>query len=82
MRLLGGYSDNFGVAKCLFFLSPVPAETHPERLLRLSDVVELTALSRATVYRQVAAGSFPAPVKIAGASRWSGERDRAASSRP
>jgi prophage regulatory protein len=51
--------------------SPVRAETRPDRLLRLDDVVELTALSRATVYRQVAAGNFPAPVKIAGASRWS-----------
>jgi prophage regulatory protein len=41
-----------------------------DRLLRLGDVIQLTALSRATVYRQVAAGSFPAPVKIASASRW------------
>ncbi|MCB1373378.1 MAG: AlpA family phage regulatory protein [Rhodobacteraceae bacterium] len=27
-------------------------------------------MCRATVYRMVATGSFPAPVKIAGASRW------------
>lgn len=53
-------------------LSPTlaPADSQPDRLLRLCDVVALTALSRATIYRQVAAGSFPAPVKIAGASRW------------
>ena len=40
------------------------------RLLRMSDVVDLTALSRATIYRQITAGSFPVPIKIAGASRW------------
>jgi predicted DNA-binding transcriptional regulator AlpA len=33
-------------------------------------VLELTALSRATIYREITAGHFPAPVKIAGASRW------------
>jgi predicted DNA-binding transcriptional regulator AlpA len=41
-----------------------------ERLLRMSDVVEMTVLSRATIYRHVAAGTFLAPVKIAGAARW------------
>ncbi|MCB1403171.1 MAG: AlpA family phage regulatory protein [Rhodobacteraceae bacterium] len=53
-------------------LSPAPAtaESQADRLLRLSDVVELMSLCRATVYRMVATGSFPAPVKIAGASRW------------
>ncbi len=50
--------------------TPATAETQPDRLLRLSDVVKLLSLSSATVYRQVAAGAFPAPVKIAGASRW------------
>ena len=42
----------------------------PERLLRLHDLLELTALSRATIYREISAGNFPAPIKIAGASRW------------
>jgi predicted DNA-binding transcriptional regulator AlpA len=36
----------------------------------MSDVVDLTALSRATIYRLIIAGTFPVPIKIAGASRW------------
>ena len=40
------------------------------RLLTLQDVVGLTALIRATIYREVAAGRLPRPVKIGRLSRW------------
>jgi prophage regulatory protein len=42
----------------------------PDRLLRMQDLLDITGLSRATVYRAVCAGSFPKPIKIGGASRW------------
>lgn len=32
--------------------------------MRLSDVMARTALSRTTIYRRIAAGSFPPPVPI------------------
>ncbi|MGX1101067.1 helix-turn-helix transcriptional regulator [Amorphus sp. MBR-141] len=32
-----------------------------DRLLRLKEVVQLTGLSRSTLYRRVADGSFPRP---------------------
>ena len=35
-----------------------------ERLLRISEVQEVTSLSRSTVLRRVAAGEFPRPVKL------------------
>lgn len=41
-----------------------------DRLLNLHEVIHLTALSRATVYRAIASGDFPPPVKIGRVSRW------------
>ncbi|MCI4400265.1 MAG: AlpA family phage regulatory protein [Campylobacteraceae bacterium] len=35
-----------------------------EQLLRLKQVVQLTNISRATIWRWVKAGSFPKPMKI------------------
>ncbi|RME59835.1 MAG: AlpA family transcriptional regulator [Caldilineae bacterium] len=35
-----------------------------DRLLRLKSVLDLTGLSRSRVYELIAAGAFPAPVKI------------------
>lgn len=40
-------------------------------LIRIADVVKLCATSRASVYRAIRRGKFPAPVKtFMGASRW------------
>ena len=36
----------------------------PERILRLSAVLERTGLSRSTLYRKVQAGTFPRQIKI------------------
>ena len=36
----------------------------PVRYLRLPAVLERTALSRATLYRKIAAGTFPAQYKL------------------
>lgn len=41
------------------------------RVLRLSEVVALTSLSRTTIYRKMRDGSFPEPLKIGDrAVRW------------
>lgn len=37
----------------------------PDRILRINAVLDITGLSRSTMYRKIAAGSFPKPVKIA-----------------
>lgn len=37
----------------------------PERILRLSAVLDRTGLSRSTLYRLMNAGAFPAQVRIA-----------------
>ena len=38
---------------------------------RMADVVRITSLSRATVYRRIAEGKFPPPVHLGGrASGW------------
>ncbi len=44
----------------------------PVELLRRADVERRTALSRATIYRRMALGAFPAPVRIPGSTavRW------------
>lgn len=41
-------------------LSPAPA------FLRIADVVRITALSRATLYRRIAARRFPPPIHLGG----------------
>jgi len=38
------------------------------RLLRLSEVLHLTALSRSSVYRLMEAGSFPASINLSARS--------------
>jgi len=40
------------------------------RLIRIRDVSDRTGLQRATIYKRVANGAFPKPVKIGSASRW------------
>lgn len=39
-------------------------ERRRDSFMRLTDVMSRTALSRTTIYRRVAAGSFPRPVPI------------------
>ncbi|WP_168047013.1 helix-turn-helix transcriptional regulator [Brevundimonas alba] len=41
------------------------------RLERLPAVVARTGMSRSWIYKEVAAGRFPKPVKVGGASGWS-----------
>lgn len=36
---------------------------------RMRDVLRMTALSRSTLYRRIANGSFPAPVSLGGAAK-------------
>lgn len=38
------------------------------RILRLKDVIEKTGLARATVYKYMAAGTFPKPIPLGGRS--------------
>lgn len=42
------------------------AMTATPAFFRISDVVRITALSRATVYRRISRGLFPAPVHLGG----------------
>jgi predicted DNA-binding transcriptional regulator AlpA len=36
---------------------------------RMRDVLRMTALSRSSLYRRIAAGAFPAPVSLGGAAK-------------
>lgn len=36
----------------------------PQRVLRLKDVIHLYGLSRSTIYRLIAQGLFPSPVRL------------------
>ena len=48
-----------------------PLHLQSVRLLRLPDVKSRTGYSRSEIYRRIAAGDFPAPVKLgARASAW------------
>ena len=55
-------------------MSPTTDTLHrigaPDRLIRMRDLIELTALSRATIYREMEAGNFPLPIRIGGNNRW------------
>jgi prophage regulatory protein len=63
----------------------LPANNEPPRLLaRLPTVLKATGLGRSTIYRLIADGSFPAPVRLgprAVAWRWS-DLDQWTLSRP
>jgi prophage regulatory protein len=41
-----------------------PAMREPERIIRLKTVLARTGLSRSTIYRKIAEGTFPAQLKI------------------
>lgn len=48
------------------------AEGFRPAFYRMRDVIRITSLSRPTLYRRIAAGRFPAPVKLGGrTSGWS-----------
>lgn len=50
------------------------AESFRPAFYRMKDVIRITSLSRPTLYRRIAAGRFPAPVKLGGrASGWSAQ---------
>jgi prophage regulatory protein len=51
--------------------SGLSTDDRPDTLLRLRDVMKQTSLSRATIYRLIALGAFPAPLKCGFSSRWS-----------
>jgi prophage regulatory protein len=42
----------------------------PKRLISLPEVMRKTASCRASVYKRVASGQFPRPVKIGRSTRW------------
>ena len=39
--------------------------TKPTRLIRIADVIDRTGISKATIYRRIKSGDFPAPVSLA-----------------
>lgn len=44
--------------------TPDDSQATVGRFLKITDVVRETSLSRATIYRLIAAGSFPTPFRI------------------
>ena len=50
----------------------------PDRIIRLKSVLSRTGLTRSTLYRKIAEGSFPAQIKISvnGAGRHESEVNR------
>lgn len=48
--------------------------TSENRLLRLGEVLARVGFSKSTLYRMMAAGQFPSPVKVGGQTvRWRSE---------
>lgn len=46
-------------------------DNFPERLLKLTDVRSMTSLGTSTIYRRMAAGTFPKPLVLSDACvRW------------
>ena len=45
--------------------SPSPTIEPLPKLLRLPAVLQATGLARSTIYRMIAEGNFPAPIKLA-----------------
>lgn len=50
---------------------PIEKRTRSDRLLRIRDVMDRTALGSSTIYRRIAAGTFPKPRQLSPARvRW------------
>lgn len=65
---LGGGAPQ-GVTLSRFELAAHRAEREPAvapAFIRIADVLRITALSRATLYRRIADGKFPKPVHLGG----------------
>ena len=45
-------------------MTEAPPGDEPDRILRLKAVLAMTGLSRTTLYRRIALGRFPRPVRI------------------
>jgi len=43
---------------------------HPYTLLTIAEVIKIAGIKRTMIYELVKSQSFPAPVKVGGASRW------------
>lgn len=50
--------------------APAAADLPGERLLRLPQVMQMTALGRTSIFDAVKAGTFPRPVKHGAATMW------------
>ena len=64
--------------------SPIDAQPAPRLLARLPTVLHATGLGRSTLYRLVATGAFPAPIRLGAraiAWRWA-DIDHWSRSRP
>jgi prophage regulatory protein len=58
-------------------LQPLHAVQIADALLRITTVTQATGLSSATVYRKLAAGMFPEPVRLGSrCTRWKAESIR------
>jgi prophage regulatory protein len=54
--------------------SEARAMSQPRKLLRITDVMERTALSRSYIYARIKRGAFPAPISLGyKCSRWRAE---------
>lgn len=47
-----------------------PKPEYHERLVAMAEVEHVTGKARPTIYRDIALGTFPPPVKSGGSSRW------------
>ena len=46
------------------------AQPTPDKLIPVSTLVEMLQRSRASIYRDIASGEFPKPLKLGSSSRW------------
>jgi prophage regulatory protein len=61
--------DDLPVVRLSSPATPIFLPDHTLRLVRMRGVIQVTSLSRATVYRRVANGTFPPPVKLSSTGR-------------
>lgn len=65
-------------ARAARFSQPLEVLQQPGALMRHRTVLAVTGWSNATLYRRIAAGEFPAPLKIGGhMARWRSDDVRA-----
>jgi predicted DNA-binding transcriptional regulator AlpA len=52
-------------------MNTIPTAKLPDKWITIDELVEATSMGKNTIFRHIAQGKFPKPIKLNRANRWS-----------